>query len=110
MQVGGGGVNCRSGQEKSEAKDETHNSRRGGLEFTHHPEGYTAIVTAGQCGHEKHNDGLQERSRNDAGEEQSGAVNLTFAEAEEIDYGDRKRSAEESTNGRQDGGDGRRKG
>ncbi len=68
----------------------------GSGKIAHEPECAATKIIAGERGHQKHDHRGEERSGDDAAEEERGAVNLAVATPEDVDRDDSDGGAEES--------------
>src|SRR6266478_1476547 len=95
IQVGRSGVDSAGGGKKAYAENPAQTWLQRTGEVAHQPEDHAAEVAAAEGSHQKHNDGGKEGAADDAGEEQSGAVDLSLAAPEKINGGDGSGGAEE---------------
>src|SRR5216683_2746454 len=82
VQIRGGGVDRTGGDQEANAEDPTQAGLKRTGKVAHEPKRHAAEITSGEGGQQKHDDGGEERRADDAGEEQSGAIDLSFAATE----------------------------
>src|ERR1700739_249026 len=95
IQIGCRGVNCPGCYKEANAQEPIDALLERSGKFAHQPEGKATQIPA-KSAHEKHDDSRDERAGDDTSEEESGAVNLASAAAEEIDRGNGGSCAKES--------------
>src|ERR1700756_3653505 len=95
IQIGGGSVDSSRGNDEAERKKVEQAAGLRSREITHEPERAAAKIIAGECGHQEHDDRLEERSGDDAAEKQRSAINLPVATPKDINGRDGNGCAEE---------------
>src|SRR5258708_3967676 len=79
VQIRGGSVDRTGGDQEANAEDPTQAGLKRTGKVAHEPKRHAAEIASGESGQQKHDDGGEERRADDAGEEQSGAIDLSFA-------------------------------
>src|SRR5258708_35208490 len=82
----GGGGGRAGGDQEADAKDPAQAGLQRSGEIAHEPKYHAAEIVSGEGGEQEHDDGGEKGRADNAGEEQSSAIDLPFAATEEI-YG-----------------------